>query len=69
MLKKCRLRSPCRCGATDGLILPGAGPHYGRLNCWQCGRHQKWLGRHDYQRALSKGLVNTLADVEVIASL
>ena len=68
-LKKCRLRSACRCGSSEGLIFPGTGPHYGCLICWQCGRHQKWLGRHDYQRALSKGLVNDVAELEAIASL
>jgi hypothetical protein len=67
MLKSCKLRSPCRCGSTDGLITPGSGPHWGRLTCWQCGRHQKWLGRDDYQRGLAKGLVNSHDELEAIA--
>ena len=66
-LKKCKLRSPCKCGSFDGLITPGTGPHYGRLICWECGRFIRWLNKVDYQRALSKGLVNDVAELEAIA--
>ena len=66
-LKKCRLRSRCRCGSSEGLILPGSGPHCGKLLCWGCGGFLRWLSRADYQRALSKGLVNDLAELEAIA--
>jgi|LakMenE18May11ns_1017448.scaffolds.fasta_scaffold9768002_1 hypothetical protein len=66
-LKKCRLRSPCRCGSTDGLIAPGTGPHLAKLVCWECGKFQKWLKQSDYQKAKRTGLVNSLADIEAIA--
>lgn len=66
-LKSCRLRSPCRCGSSEGLILPGIWPHCGRLTCWECGRHQRWLGKKDYALALSKGLVNDVLELEAIA--
>jgi hypothetical protein len=69
MLKKCRLRSPCRCGSSEGLILPGSSPHCGKLLCWECGRHQKWLAKKDYALALSKGLVNDVLELEAIAYL
>ena len=67
MLKSCKLRSPCRCGSTDGLITPGSSPHCGKLLCWKCGKFQKWLGKKDYALALSKGLVNDVLELEAIA--
>ena len=67
-LKKCRLRSPCRCGSESGLITPGTGPHGGRLTCWECGKFQKWLRRADYQKAQRTGLVNSLADIDALTS-
>jgi len=66
-LKKCKLRSPCRCGSFDGLITPGTGPHRAKLVCWECGRFIRWLNKSDHRRALTHGLVNSLADIEAIA--
>jgi hypothetical protein len=67
MLKKCRLRSPCRCGSTDGLITHGSGPHMAKLVCWECGSYIRWLTRTDYQRAKGHDLVNDLAELEEFA--
>jgi hypothetical protein len=68
MLKSCKLRSPCKCGSTDGLITHGVKPHLAKLVCWECGKFLKWLKQSDYQKAKRTGLVNSLADIEVIAS-
>jgi hypothetical protein len=35
--------APCTsCGATSGVVTPGAGPHYRGLRCL-CGQFRKWL--------------------------
>lgn len=33
------------CGTSDLLVSPGTGPHAARLDCDQCRRFIKWLGR------------------------
>ena len=67
MLKRCQLRSPCRCGSESGLILPGVGPHRAALRCWDCGSFIRWLGKNDYARAVTHNLVNSPAEMEEIA--
>jgi len=67
MLKSCKLRSPCRCGSTDGLITPGVKPHLARLVCWNCGKFQKWLSKKDFDRALKLDLINDARELEAIA--
>lgn len=66
-LKKCRLRSRCRCGSSEGLILPGSGPHCGKLLCWECGSYIRWLGKKDYNLALKLDLINDVWELKVIA--
>jgi hypothetical protein len=34
-----------RCDNQDLIVSPGSGPHVGRLDCDQCHRFIKWLGR------------------------
>lgn len=37
---------PCPyCNSPDHLVLEGKGPHYGKLVCYHCGKHNKWLSR------------------------
>ncbi len=66
-MRSCKLRSPCRCGSSNGLILPGTAPHRAALRCWDCGRFIRWLGKNDYARAQKLGLINDVQELEAIA--
>lgn len=60
MMKPCNLKKSCKCGSKEGHIVTASRPHYGRLNCFECGRFQKWLGKSDMERAIAKDLVTDL---------
>ncbi|MBD2054787.1 hypothetical protein H6F88_01900 [Oculatella sp. FACHB-28] len=50
----------CRyCGSHDLVVLPGSGPHAGRLDCSHCRRFVKWLRRDKFVQiqAIVKGEV------------
>jgi hypothetical protein len=56
-MKPCNLKKSCKCGSSQGHIVPCTPPHAGKVVCWECGRWLKWLGRNDLQRAVKCGLV------------
>ena len=57
--KICRLTQPCpKCGSQYGIIRTNLPPHLGRLDCADCGRWLRWIGKDDLQLAKFWGLVN-----------
>jgi hypothetical protein len=56
-MKPCNLKRSCTCGSQLGHIVTVSRPHYARLNCWDCGRYQRFLSKSDMERAVKCGLL------------
>ena len=57
--EKCRLKNPCEgCGGSHGIITPvdraTGNPHSYRLDCHDCGRFQRWVGKREFDRKIGK---------------
>jgi hypothetical protein len=59
MPNPCKLRRPCPCGSTKGLITPSGNMHPARLSCFECGRFLKWLNKSDADRARDMGVFSS----------
>lgn len=44
------IESTCKeCGGVEVKMFQGKGPHVAELRCKECGRHNQWMGKGDYE--------------------